>query len=93
MAVETQHPSLTSVIVGDEVVNLRNSDNIISVLPILEEFRNNPQGRASAQSWYSLTLEEYYCLLDILPDLKDLRNIWGRNRYGIITSLKYQSTN
>jgi len=89
MAFETRHPhsSSTPTIPNGEVdgTTLKYSTNIELVLPVLQELQSNPQAKTPAQTSYSLTFKEYRYLLDILPDLTDLRNIWGRNRYGIKT--------
>jgi len=93
MALETRHPShnsSTSTIPNGEVdgTTLKYPTNIELVLPVLQELQSNPQAKTPAQTSYSLTFKEYLYLLDILPNLTDLRNIWGRNRYEITTPLK-----
>lgn len=89
MAFETQHPPhgpSTSIILNGKVNETKLKYSAIEfVLSILQELQGNLYAKAPAQTSYSITFEEYCYLLDILPDLKDLRNIWGRNRYKIIT--------
>ena len=60
----------------------RATTNIELVLPVLQELQRNPRhARELVQVCYPLTSPEYRSLLDIIPDLKDLRNIWGQLRY------------
>jgi len=81
------HDLPTSTISNNKIdkAKLENAFNIKLILPVLQELQNNPQAKTLTQTEYPLTFEEYRYLLDILPDLEDLRNIWGRNRYEITT--------
>jgi len=60
-----------------------NVPSVELALHALQELQSNPQPTTPAQTTYPLTPEEYCCLLDVLPDLKDLRKIWGQYRYEI----------
>ena len=55
--------------------------NVTLALRALLELQFNPQPTTPAQTNYPLTLEEYHYLLDVLPDLKDIRRVWGQYRY------------
>jgi len=60
---------------------LREPPNVTLALRALQELQFNPKPTTPAQTNYPLTLEEYHYLLDVLPDLKDIRRVWGQYRY------------
>ena len=61
----------------------KNSTNFELLLRIFQDFQSDPLANPLVYSVHSITLKEYRHLLDLLSDLKDIRYIWGRNRYEV----------